>query len=90
MPQEQVRVPPVGPRGAAGHGRPCPMGGPPSCPLVLGCLPSHKKISVNFEGNPTIFPVVTFLKYKNSKNRELALGILSIGLFDKMHKNDVI
>ena len=34
------------------------------------------KISVNFEGNPTIYPVLTFLKYKN---KELALGILSIG-----------
>ena len=37
------------------------------------------KIPVNFQLNLTIFPVVDFLKYKNSKTRKLALGILSIG-----------
>ena len=66
MPRGQGRVPPAPLGGPTAGGRPGPWVAPQAALRhggVIFCI----KFPVNFEGNPTMFPVVTFLKYKTAK-----------------------
>ena len=64
-----------------GHGRgpPAPCGSPPRLPFGLQVSYVAIKNLYKFSSNSENISRSKFLKYKNSKNRELALGILSIG-----------
>ena len=51
----------------------------PQVALRRGGVFLHIKIPRKFSSNSENISISDFLKYKNSKNREVALGILSIG-----------
>ena len=78
MPRGHGRVPPAPPGGAAAGGRPWPLGGP-QVALRRGGVLLRIKIARKFSSNSENISRSDFLKYKNCKNRELALGIFSIG-----------
>ena len=72
------RVPPTPPSGAAAGGHPWPLGGP-QVAVRCGGVFLRIKIPRKFSPNSENISRSDFLKYKNNKNRELAMGILSIG-----------
>ena len=63
-----------------GRGPPLACGAPPRLPSGLRIRLGLKIIPMKFRPVLRIFLEVDFLKYKNSKNRKLTLGILSIGV----------
>ena len=74
----QGRAPPTGPCGAADRGRPGPWVAPQA---ALWSVTSSCRINIprKFSSNSENISRSRFFEIKNSKNRELALGILSIG-----------
>ena len=78
VPHGQGRAPSVGPLWAMAGGRMCPVSGPSGSPWSSGVLFRIKNLRKFLSNSENIFRS-DFLKYKNCKNRELALGILSIG-----------
>ena len=76
--QEQGRVPPAGQGGPRQEVVPALWVAPRA---ALWCPSAFRRVKIprKFSSIPRIFPEVNFLKYKNSKNRKLALVILSIG-----------
>ena len=77
MPRGQGWAPAAALGGAAARGRPWPLGGPPGRPAVSNFVVI--KNLYKFWRNSENTSRSGFSKIENSKNRELALGILSIG-----------
>ena len=78
MPRGQGLVPPVPPGRAMVGAIPGPWVAP-QVALRRGGAFLRIKISRKFSSNSENISKSDFLKYKNNKSRELALGILSIG-----------
>ena len=88
MPEGKGRVPPTGLGGPVARGRLWPLGG---LPVALWSLASSWRIKIprNFWRNFENISRSGFSEIENSKNRKLALGILSVSPI-KMPKNDII
>ena len=89
MPHGQRWAPLAGPPWDAAGGASAPWASP-LAPLRSSTWSWHIKIPQKFPVRSENISRSKFLKQKDSKNRELALGILSIASSDKIHKNDVI